>query len=323
MARWRRLERIRNKLVRCSQVGHTTHGDIVSDPIYLAIHPYRRKYKVPYSGGDEIFIGDQCVFSIDPPEGKIERFDISYEIWPGSAEWAQWIAAGAPDDWNKGSGTKTTTYHVYRIGVWYKEMPEDYIIMPQVPSRTDNKGRTIIDREYVDYAPLDGFGLSNSTPDFPRKEYDPGEQPGHPVYEVLTDGTVIGAYMPPIVEGTGEEKMDYNLRKYIYRFIPYYVGFRGSAKAIIEEREEYSSVTFPSGRVHPSETVTSYYRTTVGFEIRVWKRPGDEEPWIEFIGDGHPSASIGNAGGGEEEKWEDLPDPDVPKGIDYKPGAMG
>ena len=321
MAQWRRLERIGEKLVRCSQVGHSTKGDIVSDPNFLAIHPYRRKVPKEYEGGTELTIGDGCGFSLEPPESSEEQISVRTSIWPYTELWAQWIAAGGSDDWLIGHGTKKTTYEVVRVGQWFKEKPEG-TEFPSVRIDHDNNGRTIIDSRDISIANLNGYGLSDTTIGRGTyKTFDEGEQPGVPI-EVERDGIVIGAYLPPISEGNGEEMMDLGLMKYVYRYLPYYIGFGGSASAIIKETVTQSEIVFPSGKNTPEQKSERYLLVGVGFEIRLWQKPG-ESPRIEVIGDGNPGASISHVEGGSEYEWEDLPDPDVPNGIDYKQGMMG
>lgn len=103
MARWRRLTREGNKLLVCKERSQSTHGEIWSKNLLLAIHPKYKKVVIPGEGTTGLMFPPSITFSYSPSVPAEYDRRVAYQMWPGTADWAAWVAAGAPVDWNVGT----------------------------------------------------------------------------------------------------------------------------------------------------------------------------------------------------------------------------
>jgi len=312
MARWRRLERMGGKLVRCSQIGHSTKGDLVSLPNFLAIHPYRRKVKADQpegSGKAGVVIGDSFQYGYEPPDAKTEKtIDVSYQIWPYTEEWGRWVAAGAPDDWFRAKRKITHTVEVVQVSMWYKELPEG-----QTPGEMECYG-------YEVHTPP-AQPLPDSDDGGGKMDYDTG-------YFVDPGKMSIGESFHYIDPMTGE-------RRVVYQWVPKYTDYifaEGLAKVRVTEK--FSGVTYPSGRVQQEEKKEWEEIRKVRLTVRHHHDDlSESDGWLETLVTselmyegslGDPPASLEKADAQDGEDtyvWENIDDPDNPRGIDYRKGA--
>ncbi len=102
-ARWRRLTREGGKLLVCAERSQSTHGTIWSGPRFLAIHPTYKKVVIPGEGTQGLMFPPSITFSYSPPVPAEYDERVAYQMWPGTPDYAAWIAAGAPPDWNVGT----------------------------------------------------------------------------------------------------------------------------------------------------------------------------------------------------------------------------
>ena len=312
MARWRRLERMGSKLVRCSQVGHSTKGDIVSDPNFLAIHPYRKKARVPPPENDGkagVVIGDSFQYGYEPPDALTEKtMGVSYQIWPYTEEWGRWIAAGSPDDWNHATRNVTITVDVVEVAIWYKELSD-------VADPTD----PMVCFGYEVHSPS-AQPLPDSDEGGGKMDYDEG-------YFIDVGMEAIGSSYHYIDPMTGE-------RRIRYQWIPKYTDyFFAEGLAKVRVTEKFSEVTYPSGRTLPEEKVERMEYRKVSLTVRHHHDALDtSDGWLEFLEPskmyegttGSPPVTLEKeeASQGEDTYvWENIDDPDNPRGIDYRKGA--
>lgn len=314
-ARWRRLERIGNKLVRCAQVLLSTKGKLVSDENYLAIHPYYKKEVVEGVPGWDFIIGESAVGSELPDlSGKPDNYEedvwLSLQVLPYTELWDKWRQYG--DDYIGG------IMHVKRV---------TSITGVEPWTREDKDGNP---NYLIRWSRLHG------------EEY---EKYFSQLAERPTENDIVIEYPEGIVyswRSTEYDPEEYDDDDFIpydtfsWGWIPRYVDFVGMYSVNVHATLDSTGVTCGRGDVL-AEPVHRELDGAMQFNLGTR---------VTFIGDLRDreslSTSIDQTPDSEDEKFYGtipvesvqlmsndttitvgVPDPDMPDGIDYKQGRMG